>query len=254
MSKGAKNQTVTQKLDPATEAMQRDVYYATRNAANSSRNLPGPVGPNWATQEALSGFRDFGGMGQIGARGLMGDAGIIQNMTNPYQQQVVDAANADFGNTLGMIQRQVGDAATQFGGGSGLNNSRSSLALGQAFADAGRGHNMQLAQLRSQGYGDAMSRAGSLATMGMGALGQQASLGDYMRNVENQQLQFSPDQRYADILKSGMTGVPYGSSTTQPVNRNIAGSAAGGASIGAAFGPWGALGGAALGGLLGAWG
>lgn len=254
MSKGAKNQTTTTKLDPQTEAMQRDVFNATRHAANVSMNQPGPVGPNWATQEALGGFRTFGGLGQLGARGLMGDAGIIQQMSNPHQQQVIDAANADFGNTLGMIQRQVGDAATQFGGGSGLNNSRSSVALGSALADAGRGHNMQLAQLRSQGYNDAMTRAGSLATMGMGALGQQASLGDYMRNIENQQNSFSPAMRYAEIMKGGLSGVPYGSSTTQPVNRNIAGSAAGGASIGAAFGPWGALGGAALGGLLGAWG
>lgn len=254
MSKGAKNQTVTNKLDPQTEAMQNDVYNATRRAAGVSQGLPGPTGMDPATVEAMQGFKNFAGLGQLGARGLMGDAGIIRDMTNPYQQQVIDASNADFGNSLQMIQRQIGDASTQFGGGSGLMNSRSSLALGSAFADAGRGHNMQLAQLRSQGYGDAMNRAGSLATMGMGALGQQASLGDYSRNVTNQVNQFSPAMRYAEIMKSGLAGTPYGTSTTQPVNRNIAGSALGGAATGAAFGPWGAAGGALLGGLLGAWG
>jgi hypothetical protein len=145
----------------------------------------------------------------------------------------------------------VNDAATQAGAFGG---SRHGVAEGVALGQLGQGHEQQMAGLTSQGYNDAMGRAGQLANLGFNANSAAGNIGSYMQSINAAN---DPNMRRYQLLSGALGSMPHGSTstTTQQNGHNgfsgALGGAATGADIGGHFGPWGAGIGAGIGGLLG---
>lgn len=236
--KGGGSTTQTQGLDPQTQAYVDQV----RNAATAAGNTAG-AGVNPYTQGAADSFGQFAKGGNLGFSALTGDPTATASFMNPYQSNVIDATRAQFDQTRADTLRSVDDASTAAGAFGGT---RADVARGAALSGVARDENSTIAGLNQQGYNDAMTRAGSAANLGFGANQQLASLGDYMRSIQNSN---DPATRKLGFLLQGM-GTPYGqtSTTTQQSGHNPFSGALGGAAAGSEFGPWGA----GIGGLLGA--
>lgn len=244
MAKGGQKQTTTQSsgLTGPSAGMQNDIYSAARNAANGFTT----VGPNAATTDALGMFRNFAQMGGNGLAALSGDPAAMAKLMNPYQQQVIDASNREFGHTLDAVRNNVNDAATQAGAFGG---SRHGVAEGVALGEAGRAHDAEIANLLQSGYNNAQGVAGSLANLGFGAGSQMSGIGEYLRGIEQDQA--NPGIQRLGLLTAGMAGGGQASSQNKQVTQlpgtsalqNIAGIASMGAGL---FG-----GGGLLSGLLG---
>ena len=98
------------------------------------------------------------------AQGYTG-ANAYQQFMSPYQQEVIDATQADMSNQLQQQQAQLGaSAGNAFGGG------RFGVAEGQLAASGALGSALAGAQLRQQGFG----MANQLANQ---AFGQQMNMG-----------------------------------------------------------------------------
>jgi hypothetical protein len=278
---GAKggSQTVTQRPDPLTQQMQGQLYGAALAAAglgNTSgtgqqyitimgQKIPvpnsgfgsainGPAaaplpGINPLTKEANGIYQNAAGMTNLGLGALSGDQASIAKLMNPYNQNVIDAMTNNWKNLAAQTTNALNDQATQAGAFGGT---RQGVAQGIALAQLNQDQANQMAALQSQGYSDAINQAGSLANLGLGAAGQLAQAGDYARQVQISQ---DPAMQRLQILQSALSGTPYGMSTTQPVNRNVAAGVLGGALTGARIGNLfpgaGTAIGAGLGGLLG---
>lgn len=292
MSKGGGSQTVTQKLDPAAMKQRAILYGKANQVANtpwSGFGGPGVAGVNPMSLQALNALGPGGqiaqGYGQAaGGLGIGMDAlqrGLGMNFAgadlsgymNPYQSQVMDQWNRQFGDLRQATLNDVNAQAQQAGAFGG---SRHGVAAGQALGDLGKAQAMQQAGLLQSGFSDAAGRwaadranmigvGGQLANLGFGGLQGQQGLadarlqgGDYLRQLQQQQMDYNRgqfteqrdwDQRQLQALLAAM-GAPTGSATTQPWSSNPLGGAAGGALAGSAFGPVGTGIGAGI-GLLG---
>lgn len=238
-SKGSTTQTTGP--DATTLGYMSQVW----NAANAAGNSAGaPVDPN--TMAAAGNFQNIANAGNLGFGALTGNAADVNRFMSPYQSQVIDQMRNQYGMQRDAVTQHVNDAATQAGAFGG---SRQGVAEGVAQAQLGRDQNQQMAGLLNQGYGDAMNRAGTVANLGFGANGALGSIGEYMRNVAEQN---NPDARRFGFLNQGLAAMPRGSTTTttQTPGHNPLSGALGGAAAGSQFGPWGA----AAGGLLGLFG
>ena len=117
----------------------------------------------------LAGNAAFAGQGASdpytqAAQGYTG-ANAYQQFMSPYQQEVIDATQADMSNQLQQQQAQLGaSAGNAFGGG------RFGVAEGQLAASGALGSALAGAQLRQQGFG----MANQLANQ---AFGQQMNMG-----------------------------------------------------------------------------
>jgi hypothetical protein len=192
VSKGGGSQASKSGFDPQTTEWIRRIYGQTMGQANQLTNAQGA--------NAAGGF--FGGaldQAQGGLAALGGDAAAAQRLMNPFQEQVVDAINRDWGQTNQMTQRSVDDAAQ---GASAFGGSRHGVATGTALAQNNMAQQNQLAALRAGGFEDAMGRAGQLANFGFGAASG-------AMDVDRQRLDMSP----LGIMKYGLAGTPFG--TTQ---------------------------------------
>ena len=112
---------------------------------------------------------------------------------NPFQQNVLNAVNQQYGQVRDLTNRNISDRATAAGAFGG---DREAVTRGAALAGIGRDQNAALSQLTYQGYNDAQNRAQqqqqfqsqagqSLFGQGIGALGQQAQFG---QNAQNQRV------------------------------------------------------------------
>lgn len=271
MSKGgSKQQTTTQALDPQTTAMQGRVYNAASNAA------AGYVDPgvNGQTMNALGNFNQTAANGLNGAAGLIGLQGygqtgaealsgqnpsLMQQFMNPYNASVMNDVQNRFSDLSQRTSNSIDASAT---GAGAYGGSRAAVANGVAQGELGMNAQQTLAGLESQGYSNAQGAAstlaglgsgasGTLANLGLSANGQVANLGDYLRQV---QIQGNPYLSNLNILKSGLSGTPYGTTTSQPINRNTGAGILGGITSGAALGGKSTLGrvlGGIGGGILG---
>lgn len=246
MAKKGGNQTVTQQLDPTMQQWVQDIYKSAGAAAGS----PGqPI--HGGTRGAFDFLSGGARQGAIGNRALGGDPSAIATLMNPFLNDVVGAAKNDFADLNQLTMRQVNDAATKAGAFGG---SRHGIATGTALAENARSAQGVLAGLRQGGFNDAMGRAGMLSNLGLSSAQGMHAIGDYMRNANEHN---DPNRRRMDILREGIQGLPFGTQTTQPVNRNGAAGVLGGAAtlgglastLGAST-PWGWAA-AGLGGLLG---
>jgi len=258
--KGGGSQTVTQQLDPATKAMQQRVYNKAQEVAG--QGYAGYQGPTVAQANpyitgAAQQYQQLGGLAGLGGRALAGDQDAFAQFMNPYQQNVIDATGRQYDQLRSQAHLNANDAATQaraFGG------TRQAVTEGAALGQLDQGQAQTTAQLLQQGFGDAQQRALQAANLGMGALGQQAQLGDYLRQLQQQQLTNNQNAfneqrdwgtRQLGILQGAFQGTPYGQSQTQPLYQNRLAGAAGGALTGFEVGgPVGGLIGGGL-GLLG---
>ena len=239
MSSGGGTQTVTQQADPAIrEAYLQDLAQRRQVAAAT------PV-------QQFAGFTPLyeAGERQLTNLGLTPfSPEEITTFQNPYEQAVVQQTMRDIEEQRQMgrqAEAQRATAARAFGGSrQGVAQSlvdeaalREAGRTSSALRGAGFGQAAQLAQQARQ-----IGRQGAIDVMGLGSARQQLTQQqlDAIRNIGIQRLQISQGGQTPDL---GMT-------QTSPLYRNRAAGALGGASAGAAFGPYGALIGAALGGLL----
>jgi hypothetical protein len=204
MSKSGGSRTQTTAPDALTSARGSDVW----NAAQSAANAPG-VGIDPATQQALQGFQGIARQGNLGFSALGGDSAALQQLMNPYQSQVLNQAQAQYGRDQQSTMNGVNDAATAAGAFGG---SRHGVATGVALGQLGQTHEQQMADLTSQGYNDAMGRAGSLANMGFSANGAIGDLGSYMHQINQAN---DPATRKFGIMQSALGSMPQGQTTTQ---------------------------------------
>lgn len=260
MAKKGGQQTVTQKLDPQTEAMQRDVYNRARQASTqgySPYQGQTVAGASPLATQAAQQYQQLGGLAGLGGAAMAGDQQAFAQFMNPYQQNVVNAVGSQYDQLRDQAHLDANDAATRAGAFGG---SRHGVMEGSRLGQLDQGQAQTTAGILQSGFNDAQQRALQAANFGMGALGQQFGAGDYFRNIQQQYLtdqqnRFNDaqnwDVRNLGILQSGLQGTPYGQSQSQPTSSNPLAGAAGGALTGFAMGgPAGAIIGGA-GGLLG---
>ena len=258
--KGGGAQTVTQKLDAPTAAMQKDVYAKARDVAGQAYS--GYQGPTVAQANpyitgAANQYQQLGGLAGLGGRALGGDQAAFAQFMNPYQHNVIDAVGQQYNQLRDQAHLNANDAATQahaFGG------SRHAIMEGAQLGQLDQGQAQTVAGLQQQGFADAQQRALQAANLGMGALGQQSQIGDYLRQIQQQQLtnnqgQFNEQRdwgaRQLGLLQGAFQNTPYGQSQSQPTSQNKLAGVAGGALTGFEVGgPIGGLIGGGL-GLLG---
>lgn len=183
-----------QNIDPQTAAWIKQIMDAAQKA--------GAAGPS----PLVGGATDYNSglmkAGNLGLGAMSGDPNAVATLMNPYQQQVIDANNKQWGQTNQATQNQVNARATAAGAFGG---SRQGVATGSALAQNNMAQQGQTAGLLQGGFTDAMNRAGQLAQGGFYGAGANANLG--MGGVGN------PSQWLMMMLNQGYKG-PMGQSYT----------------------------------------
>ena len=245
MSKGGdEQQTQTQSIDPAARKAYLDnLELAKSTASNLGVQKFADFTPEYqAAQQRLT---------NLGMTGFTPDS--ISKFTNPYQQEVIDAAMGDIERQRQMQQVTDASSATRAGAFGGSRQAVQSALTNEAALRQGAS---TAAQMRAQGYGQAATLAQQAQQMGMQGAGaimtaqqQQQALEqqrlDAQRNLALQQLAIRQSAVGVQPANLGMTG-----STPMTGGTNATGALIGGG-IGYKFGgPAGAAIGAGLGGLL----
>ncbi len=189
---------------------------------------------------------------QGGFNEAMGRAGQAANLGFGAGQ--MDLSGRQLGQAdraQGLQAQQVGQGFNQLGMGA-----RQLGAQYQGMGLDARGMGLQAQQLGLGALGQAQ---GALQGQ-LGAAGQLGAMGDYYRQVQQQGLdsqynQFLDkrgwDANQLGLLQGAAGGMPYGSTESQPLERNVASGVLGGAATG--FGIGGPIG-AGVGGFLGLFG
>ncbi len=182
-----------QNVDTQTRDYLSEIQNASRNAGLSGPSplVTGAAGYNTGLQNA----------GNLGVSALSGDQAATQQLMNPYQQQVIDANNAQWQHVNQQTQNQVNDRAMKAGAFGG---SRQGVATGTALAANNLAQQGQTAGLLNSGYTDTMNRAQALASGGYAGAQANANLG--LGGVGNAQ------QWLANMLNQGYRG-PTGSTS-----------------------------------------
>ena len=254
------NQTTTTSLDPQTQSWQTDVYNAARNAAGMApadpyaqrraelqaqlqdlprghpydalrRNLeaqlaklPPPPPPGASNPQAEAQQRAFAQAIQYGLLGQSaygGEAAALQRLMNPQLEDLIAKSRLGYADAQKGALNTVADRFTKAGAYGG---SRQAVASGVATSNLARAQAQNESGMRYQATQDAYGRASQLMNLGMSA----------------------DDPRLRALLMA--RGMPYGTSTSQPVNQNRLMSGLGGAISGyETFGPWGGVAGGAAG-------
>ena len=297
MSKGGGggSQTVTQEIDPDVKAAYLSNLDFARNVGNQmgTRQFAG-FDPTYQQGEAQALAAGMGpGRQQLGMAGQLTQAGagytptmirpdqaLTQQYFNPFEQQVVDTSLADMEQARQRAVQQMGQQATAsraFGG------SRHGVAEALTSGEYGRQAGSMVANLRNQGYQQALQLAqqqqmqnqaaglqGAQFRLGaaqqLGQMGQAQTGADYMaaqtamglggsrQQLAQQQLDAARNLGLERLgIAQGALGLQLpnlGGSTTTPLYSNPAAGALGGAMAGyQMFGPYGAIGGGLLGAL-----
>lgn len=257
MSKGGQTATTTQQntLDPfIKEALSRNIQAATQVSQLPYQPYSGPrvAGFRPAEQQAFD-ITQQAVIGRVGAPELAQATDVarqaamfspqqfqqnVQGFMNPYQQNVVDATMARLAQA-----RAERDAATkaQLASARAFGNERRGVYEAQLAGEQERNTAETLANLYSQGYGQAaqmamnlpgqqLAGAAALAGYGNQALSQEQARAAMLSGVGQQQrslAQQNLDVAYQDflaqrgypveqlrILQSGLTGLPNVQSAT----------------------------------------
>lgn len=257
MAKGAKGgQTSSVIPDDQTREYTKRVRDAATQAAGQPLTQYGGqtvAGASDLSTGAAGALQRNGGLFDLGMGALGGNAADFAQFENPYTSGVVDQTYTDAARSAKEARNGIGDQAALSGAFGG---DRQGIAEGQATGDIYNGAADRIAQLRYQGFSDAQARALSAANLGFGVNQAAFNAGDYFRNIEQQGLTSDQSKfneardwnvRNLGILQSGLTGVPYGNTTTMQGGSNPVLSGVGGAVAGSQFGPYGALAGAGIG-------
>lgn len=165
-----------------TQTTQRSVdprQWAAWNALNQNAQQAGqaPMDPRIA--QAGGFYQDAMGRANLGMGALSGDASAQRQLMNPFQQNVLNQIQGQYGRLNAMAQMGVNDQFTRAGAFGG---SRQGVASGVASGEIARGLGEQMAGLQYQGFNDAMNRAGMLSNLGMGAAQGAAGIGQYWQD------------------------------------------------------------------------
>ena len=297
MSKGGGggSQTVTQEIDPDVKAAYLSNLDFARDVGNQmgARQFAG-FDPTYQQGEQMALAAGSGpGRQQLGMAGQLSqaaagysptairpDAALTQQYFNPFEQQVVDTSLADMEQARQRAVQQMGQQATAaraFGG------SRHGVAEALTSGEYGRQAGSMVANLRNQGYQQALQLAQQqqMQNQAAGLQGAQFRLGAAQQLGQMGQAQTGADmlaaqtamglggarQQFAQqqmdaarnlglerlgIMQSalGLQMPGMGGSTSTPTYNNPAAGALGGAMAGyQMFGPYGAIGGGLLGAL-----
>ena len=128
--------------------------------------------------------QDLAGLGQFMGTGAGTGAGSIAAFTSPFQQQVIDESLRQFDRSRAGGLQQIADQASAFGAFGG---GRQGALEGQFMADTALGRAGLEAQLRQQGFADAVARRA-------GAFGQQQGLAGLRSNLAAQQAGLAQNQ------------------------------------------------------------
>lgn len=241
-------QTVRQELDPRTRAFTGTRYdMAEVNAQQPYTPYQGQTvaGVSTLTPEVIARQQQMANAGLMGMNAMGGDPAAVQQMMNPF----FGAMNPVFDRMRADATMAANDAATRAGAFGG---SRHGVALGEQLGGVDRAQ----AQMLYGDFNNAMGRAGQLANLGFGANQQLGTMGDYLRNIQQQGLtdqyqRFLEQRGWQDnrlgILNATAAGSPYGNTQSMNMPSNPLGGAMGGAMAGSAFGPVGMGVGAGLG-------
>ena len=183
-SKGTQSFNTQTGVNQQTGDWLNQIFNAAQNA--------GITGPSPLVTGASDYFGRGQQAGQTGLGALSGNGQDVQRLMSPYQQQVIDANNTQWGRINAQTANQVRDAATQAGAFGG---DRRNVALGTALTGNNVAQAQQNAGLLNQGYSNAMNQAGQLAGLGFQSAGANANLG--MGGVGN------PNQWMMNMLKQG---------------------------------------------------
>ena len=143
--------------------------------------------------------QDLSGLGQFMGSGAGTGAGSIADFTSPFQQQVIDESLRQFDESRQSGLQNISDMAVAqgaFGGG------RQGALEGQFLADTALGRAGLEAQLRAQGFANAVARRGQ-------AFGQQQALANQRAGLAQNQFALSNFQRAgtaADVANLGQLG------------------------------------------------
>lgn len=157
----------------ATNQRASEIYKAAQGAAGAG--IPQPI------LQAQGTFSGGQVAGQQGLDALTGNATAAQQFMNPYQQQVIDQLNQQFGVQNQMTTQGINDQATRAGAFGG---SRHGVAQGVALGENARNQGLLTANVLNQGFENAMGRAGQVAGLGQNAAAQGAQLGMQAGNPE----------------------------------------------------------------------
>jgi hypothetical protein len=295
MSKGGDPQVTTTSVDPEVKAGYLGNLDYARQVANQTgaRQFAG-FDPTYqqGEQMALSagmgpGRQQLGMAGQLTQAGagytptmIRPDAALTQQYYNPYEQQVIDTSLNDMEQARQRAVQQMGQQATAaraFGG------SRHGVAEALTSGEYGKQAGSMVANLRNQGYQQALQLAqqqqmqnqaaglqGAQFRLGaaqqLGQMGQAQTGADYLAaqtamGLGGARQQFAQQQMDAarnlglerlGIMQSalGLQVPNMGGTVSTPMYTNPAAGALGGAMAGyQMFGPYGAIGGGLLGAL-----
>lgn len=302
MGSRGQTQTTEQTVDPRITGMHTDLFNDVQQfmSANPQPLVAGQdplsaqaqgllssalVNPSAATTGAQQVATDLAGF-QAPNVGTPDIAGGIQGFLDPFTTGVIDTTLSDLDRARQLAQTGNAGAATQAGAFGGSRHAILEAETNRAFADQAA---RTAAQLRSQGFGQALDAATRQAGLGLqagmanqgaaldsariglgagGLLGQIGQnqfanmlagtglLGQFGAQNEARQQAILDDPLRRFQFQSGiLSGIPTGMTITQSQPGNagagFAGGALTGAGIGASFGPLGAGIGALGGGLLG---
>jgi hypothetical protein len=221
-NKSTQQQTQTTALNP--EQMQ--AWQAALQWANKGQ-VPGA---NPLTGQAIQGFQNQAQAGNVGLGALSGNQADYNQLANPYQQNVLDAMQKNFGF---QNQNVMNMAADQAQGQNAFGGNRAGIMQGDALSQNMNNQAQQMAGLQLGGYQNTMNQANLLAGYGAQGNNQLGAMGDYLRQIQQQQ---DPMYHQYDVLHQATGGM-------QP---NVTQSAT-------SVNPWGtqALGGAAMGSGIG---
>ena len=295
MSKGGDPQVTTTSIDPEVKAGYLGNLDYARQVANQTgaRQFAG-FDPTYQQGEQMAlaagtgpGRQQLGMAGQLTQAGagytptmIRPDAALTQQYFNPFEQQVVDTSLKDMEQARQRAVQQMGQQATAaraFGG------SRHGVAEALTSGEYGKQAGSMVANLRNQGYQQALQLAqqqqmqnqaaglqGAQFRLGaanqLGQMGQAQTGADYLAaqtamGLGGARQQFAQQQMDAarnlglerlGIMQSalGLQMPGMGGSTSTPTYNNPAAGALGGAMAGyQMFGPYGAIGGGLLGAL-----
>lgn len=184
-------------FDPQTQDWINKIFQATQTAAGTA-----PTGVDPRVTAAGDFFGQQMGNAGLGAAALGGDAAAVARLANPYTEQVIDASRGAFDALQQRTARDVASQATQAGAFGG---SRAAVAQGVAQAANTRDQAQLEATLRNQGFTDAMARAGQLVNFGFGGAQGAAGIGQYSRDVANENNLWR-----MNVLKQGLLNTPTG--------------------------------------------
>ena len=218
-----KSKTQTQGVDNVTAGRQHAVFAAGQALAAQ------PLAPvNGAVNSALGNYQGAATAGNLGLGALSGNQADVSQLMSPFQQNVIDQVNAQYGRGAANITNSINAnaaAAGAFGG------NRAAVAQGQGLSDLANQQALQVAGITNQGYGQAMNQASQLANLGMSANGNAAGIGQYL----TQQAQAAQAHPFDTLAQAANAAGQHG--TTQTQGGNLFGDILGGAAAVKSFIP-----------------